>query len=263
MEMFGDSDDDSNQLECSNSIDIDRQNKIFTNLLHLKITIKIFQNGEIIKKSKRLLIISKNASDCDHLLSKLKSIKFSNVFRKDAAAFDTEKNSTVLYDIIIDYSFNIISRDNDNILKLLVPGGFYSFFVGKNLILDNGKYFSSSKWHKCNRVSNFADEKYDLFEVRKRYFNTNPTGAIYWASGDDSVLIHEEDMIQSLSVSSSTAEREAGCLSEDSINLSVNAIKNHGLCIISGLFSKDDIMSFGSHALGILLYFRICIFFIK
>jgi hypothetical protein len=262
MEIFGDSDDDSNQLDCSNSIDIDRQNKIFTNLLHHKITIKIFQNGEIIKKSKRLLIISNNAHDCDHLLSKLKSLKFSNVFRKDTAAFKTEKNSTLLYDIIIYYSFNIISRDdNDNILKLLVPGGFYLFFVVKNLTLDNGKYFSSSKWHKCNRVLNFTDEKYDLFQARKRYFNANPTGAIYWASGDDSVLSHEEDMIQSLSVSSSTVERETGCLSEDSINLSVNAIKNHGLCIISGLFSKDDIVSVGSHALGILLCFRICIFF--
>ena len=237
MEMFGDDEDGtSDELQ-------DALNQLFTLLVKRRSSIKDLTSTTI--PTLRIAIIRPSVLPLEHLIcdfeQRLQAAKFTG-----AISFESMSSIEGMYDALVNFD-NINEVEYlSKINKIVIPEGFV-FCVRSSI--NHAEISFGSGVELVNCVTTTVDGVSLTATLHTRsMIECNPHGALYWATLSDQ-LEREALSAQAVTVCLTTHEREQASLSQISHMKACVSLKEHGICIVRGIFDKDRISSIANFVL--------------
>ena len=133
--------------------------------------------------------------------------------------------------------------------RFVVSGGLFLSLQTSPINLNYLAQFPN--FYFCETIKDFISSTLQLQPVamRKRNIACNSLGAPYWTqSWQQDELAREQAIVDSLTVSVSRDEMLTGVLRAASREKALSSLREHGLCIFSGLFDPSQVLLWGSAA---------------
>ena len=173
------------------------------------------------------------------------------------AQFGTDPDD-VLYDIVVSPTMHVQGvwenrKHAEDCRKRLVPGGIVVLSVPIGIKLSD--IFPPNFWNLASVCSKSIQQRNivsiaslsTLGNFSPTQLNLN-TGWVVEVKHGTQGDVHEQRLLEAVTISLTSEERCAGKMSATSIKASVAAMQEHGLCIIRGLFRRASALAWGEPA---------------
>ena len=135
--------------------------------------------------------------------------------------------------VLLDESQLKTASDGASVAALVIAGGTFISAVAAD-----SHMFPAEEWISLRTN-----------ELRKRSVACNPRGAVYWgATATSAQLDTERALLEEVAVPLSVAERRLRVLSDDSQRRACDALRKHGMCVLCGLFTEEQVLRWGAAA---------------
>ena len=253
-ECFG-SDSDEEELDEAPAKETSTAHSGMESIMHLVRSAVVTRGSATRSDSASRAWVGIHTSDTDKLLSAM----ISQIQNTRLCHFGSEPEH-IKYDIVVSASSNIQGvwankKRIEECRKRLIAGGTAVLSIPFGLQLP--ELFPPNCWNLATMSSKPLKQQtiisvtslLTLGNFSSVRLNLN-TG---WIVEVDSVTkgnAHEQSLLEAVTVSLTSEERHAGMMNEYSINKSIESIREHGLCIIRGLFRKTSALEWAQAAIA-------------
>lgn len=244
MDLFGDSSDDDDGSKLMDTEIQGMFNTLFTMVVKQRSQNKT--HGSTVIGDLKIAIVLHDSEFftgySSPLVQKLKAAKFNGL-----QCFKECSEVVGMWDFMVLFCEGE-QNPSDKIWTSVVPGGHLTALVTTNqwtkILSDKDRWITDGD----SVVATYNNTEYRGGMHRKQLIRCNPAGALYWATLSDQ-LERETANANAVTVGLSTHERAVAVMSDVSVEKAADALSQHGVCIIRGIFDANKVKETATLAL--------------